>query len=271
MILVVGDAMVDRYWYGTVTRVSPEAPVPVLLHGRQEDREGGAANVALNAEAMGATVRKMFSSSYRTNPVIKLRLIARTQQIGRVDFDVLQEPVNLERVRLAAAGCRVVVLSDYAKGALPDPRAAIEACVSVGAAVLVDPKGDDAGRYAGAAVIKPNHYEMQALVGQWRDEADLEKRAVELCLQHEIGAVLMTRGDRGMSLFRHGHKAEHIAGNTFELCDVSGAGDTAIAALAVALDQGATLSWAAKCANEAAGVAVTRFGTTVVTHEDLSA
>lgn len=269
MILVTGDAMLDRYWFGTVNRVSPEAPVPVLAHGREEEREGGAANVARNVEAMGAQVRTVFSRSYREQPVLKLRLIARTQQIARVDFDYPQEPVDIDALREAARGCSVAVISDYAKGALPDPQAVVEACRAAGAFVLVDPKGSDASRYSGADVIKPNHFELQALIGAWRDEADLEDRARRLCRVNSIGAVLMTRGDRGMSLFRDRFESMHIEGRHLELCDVSGAGDTAIAALAVALDLGQYLTQAALAANRAAGAAVTRFGTTVVTHAEV--
>jgi rfaE bifunctional protein kinase chain/domain len=270
VILVTGDAMVDRYWFGTVTRISPEAPVPVLYYERVEEREGGAANVARNAQAMGAEVRTVFSCDYQKHPVVKLRLVARTQQIARVDFDVAQTPVDINEVRDKASGCAVAVLSDYAKGALPDPRAVIVACREAGAMVLVDPKGSDAGRYAEADVIKPNHYEMQALVGPWRDEADLEARAHALCRQHAIGAVLMTRGERGMSLFRDG-SVQHLSGRRLELYDVSGAGDTVIAALAASLDRGDQLDQAAIYANKAAGIAVTRFGTSVVQKSEVFA
>lgn len=273
MILVTGDAMIDRYWFGTVTRVSPEAPVAVLPHERDEDRQGGAANVAANVRALsGEHPHELFSESFYSpwdsDRVIKLRLVARTQQLMRVDFDRPQEPVNLKDLADLAALCRIAVISDYAKGSIPDPQAAIAACRSAGAQVLVDPKGADASVYAGAFVIKPNHHEMQALVGRWDNEADLEARAHELCVTYGIGAVLMTRGDKGMSLF-HGGTAAHIAGRSLELCDVSGAGDTAIAALAVALDEGRPLEEAAVFANAAAGVAVTKFGTAVVKRSEV--
>lgn len=273
MILIVGDAMIDRYYFGNVTRVSPEAPVPVLAYGRQEDRAGGAANVSRNCQAMGAEVLTAFSISYRTTPVIKLRLVARTQQIARVDFDTPQEAVNLEEVRNLAARCRVAIVSDYGKGALPNLQATINACRDgrEGIRVLVDPrKRCHASAYRGADVLKPNHFEMQAMVGEWSDEAELERLAVELMAEHSIGAILMTRGERGMTLFR-GNGSFHIGGRRLPLYDVSGAGDTAIAALAVALDRGADLVQAAELANRAAGIAVTKFGTSVVTAQEMSA
>ena len=256
--------MLDRYWFGTVSRVSPEAPVPVLAHERVLGLEGGAANVARNIEAMGAEVLTVFSASYRMQPVVKLRLVARTQQIARVDFDHPQEPIDLAELRAAAARCSVAVVSDYAKGSLPDPRAVIDACLKAGARVLVDPKGSDPSRYAGAEFIKPNHYEMMALVGPWRDEDELEAKARKLCQQHRIGWVLMTRGERGMSLFGADGSAHHVQGRHLDLCDVSGAGDTAIAALAVGLHRGMGPVRAVMHANKAAGISVTKFGTTVV-------
>jgi rfaE bifunctional protein kinase chain/domain len=270
MILVTGDAMVDRYWFGTVARVSPEAPVAVLGYERAEERAGGAANVAANCAAMGAKVRELYSPDWPARPVVKLRLIGRTQQIARVDFDVPQAPVDLGALAEAAHGCRVAVLSDYAKGAIADPFSAITACRMAGAQVVVDPKGCDANRYRGTDVLKPNHHEMIALVGEWEAEVELEDLAFALCRAFEIGAVLMTRGDRGMSLFVPGFETLHLAGRKLELCDVSGAGDTAIAALAVGMDRGMPLAAAAMLANHAAGVAVSRFGTSVVRAEELA-
>lgn len=264
MILVIGDAMVDRYWFGTVTRVSPEAPVPVLAHGRAEDREGGAANVVANCRAMGAQCEGVYSKSYGTNPVVKLRLNARTQQIARVDFDTPQEEVSPEVLTTwLKKKPSVVIISDYAKGSVPDARWIIDACDAREIPVLVDPKGSDPGRYRGAHVIKPNHFEMQKLAGEWVDEEDLAARAEFLRMYYNIGAVLMTRGERGMTLFCE-DGTFNLPGRHLELCDVSGAGDTAIAALAVGIDRGMTLLEAARLANKAAGVAVEKFGTSVV-------
>lgn len=269
MILVVGDAMIDVYWFGTVTRCSPEAPVPVLEVDRFERREGGAANVAANVEAMGGEVRRLFSTSFDCAPVVKTRLVARTNQIARADRDIPQEPIQEKAIRRAAHGCSVALISDYAKGSLPRVADAIAACKSSGALAVVDPKTGSAADYAGADVLKPNHYEMQAFVGRWRDEADLEDRALGLIREHRIGAILMTRGERGMTLFQAGQVLS-IPGRHVELCDVSGAGDTAMAALGVALAEGKTVVEAMWCANAAAGVAVTRFGTTVVRRAEVA-
>lgn len=268
MILVVGDAMIDEYWFGTVTRCSPEAPVPVLEVTRFERRDGGAANVAANVEAMGGPVRRLFSDSFRIDPVLKIRLVARTNQIARADQDKPQQPIPEEDIRRAALYCPVVLISDYAKGAIRSVRKAIEAAKSGGATVVVDPKDGRPEDYAGADVLKPNHYEMQALVGRWETEADLEDRALQMLRDHGIGAILMTRGERGMSLFQVGQVLS-IPGRQVELCDVSGAGDTAMAALGVSLYRGATLVEAMWAANSAAGVAVTRFGTTVVRRDEV--
>lgn len=268
MILVVGDAMIDRYWHGTVTRISPEAPVPVLRMGWSEERPGGALNVLRNVEAMGAECRSVFSPSYATRPVVKLRLIGRTQQIGRVDWDEPQEPVEPSEVEAAAHGCRFALLSDYAKGALSESRRIIDICKAMGLFVAVDPKGRDASRYAGADVIKPNHYEMEALVGEWRSEDELQNLAFDLCRRHDIGSVLMTRGEQGMTLFRDG-TASHVSGTRLDLCDVSGAGDTALAAFGVALLRGCDAERAMRYANHAAGIAVGRFGTAVVSEAEV--
>ena len=268
MILVTGDAMVDRYWFGVVERCSPEAPVPVLVKEREEDREGGAANVARNVEAMGVRVRRVFSRDYATNPVTKLRLIARTQQIARVDFEPHQEPIDLDELGRVCAGCEIAILSDYAKGALMNVRSVIAVLRSNHVRVLVDPKGDDAESYSGVDLLKPNHYEMRMLVGAWRDENDLERRAHALCHKHAIRAIVMTRGVRGMTLFHAGARHD-VAGRKLELSDVSGAGDTAIAALAVALYEGSDFVSAMMFANDAAGVSVSRFGTTIVSRDEV--
>lgn len=268
MILVTGDAMIDRYWFGTVTRVCPDAPVQVLAYSREEEREGGAANVALNVNALGGESRTFFSASYRARPVVKMRLVGRTQQLIRVDFDHPQDPIDLVALARAAESCPVSILSDYRKGSIPDTRAAIHALHSSGSLVLVDPKATDPEAYGGADVLKPNHYEMEALVGAWSDEHDLAARAHRLRRLYGIGAIVMTRGERGMSCFDE-RGTWHVAGRKLDLVDVSGAGDTTIAALAVAIEQRKTMREAVEFANRAAGVASTRFGTTVVAKGDL--
>lgn len=270
MILVIGDAMIDRYAFGTVTRVSPEAPVPVLQVSKLEDRDGGALNVLRNVEAMGADARSLFSPSFKTKPVVKQRLIARTQQIGRMDWDEPQEPITKEMVTDLALTYEptIALLSDYGKGSLARAPEVIEACKLHGMKVFVDPKSSDPRQYGGADLLKPNHYEMQALVGPWRDEIELEGLAHGLCRNRSLGAILMTRGEKGMTLFARGTSI-HFEGRHLDLCDVSGAGDVALAAFAVATERGEAPPDAAYYANKAAGISVTRFGTTVVTKAEV--
>jgi rfaE bifunctional protein kinase chain/domain len=268
VILVVGDAMLDEYWFGTVTRVSPEAPVPVLEMGRIECRWGGAANVAKNVAAMGGEVKSLFSPSFLLEPVRKIRLVARTNQIARADWDRPQERIPLDEVGRMARGCAVALVSDYAKGSITDPLAVIGICKHAGAVVVVDPKHRDPATYAGADVLKPNHYEMEAFVGRWTSESDLNERALALIREHGFGSIIMTRGELGMTLFSE-CGAISIPGAKVELCDVSGAGDTAMAAIGVALAEGKDVFDAMNCANSAAGVAVTRFGTSVVKRSEV--
>jgi len=261
-IMVAGDAMLDRYWFGDVSRISPEAPVPVVRMIREEERPGAAANVARNVEAMGGECVRVFGSG---KPIEKLRLIARNQQVARVDFDHAQEPIEeLPGVE----SCGVVVFSDYGKGSLAHVRDLIQTAKSAGATVLVDPKGHDYERYRGADVIKPNLNEMKELVGGWSNELQLTAKAQKLRLEAGIGAILLTRAADGMSLYDDAGMT-HIEAVAQEVYDVSGAGDTAIAALAVALSRGYSLHAAAGFANRAAGIVVGRFGTAVATAEEV--
>lgn len=264
-ILVCGDAMIDRYWMGEVSRISPEAPVPVVKVIRTEEREGGAANVANNVAAMGAECRRLFSPS--KEQVVKIRIIGRNQQVVRADFDNRQEPINLPAFDMAQYGCDFVVFSDYGKGALADIGKLIVLAKTANKTVLVDPKGHDYERYRWADVVKPNLDEMKELVGGWSGEAELTKKAESLRIRADIGAILLTRSARGMTLY-NGDGVHHIEAEPREIYDVSGAGDTAIAALAVALSEGMALKAAASVANRAAGVAVERFGTAVITREE---
>lgn len=267
-ILVAGDAMIDRYWHGTVTRVAPDAPVPILKRAKEEDRLGAAAHVRATVEALGEAAKAIYSPTFLTDPIVKIRLIARTQQIARIDLDHPQEPIGTGQFREASEGAKVVVFCDYAKGALERIRSLIVIAKQRNALVLIDPKSSEVERYRGADVIKPNHFEMEAMVGRWGSEDVLEERAAELCATFQIGAVLMTRGSLGMSLFTK-DGAHHISGRHLELYDVSGAGDAAIAALAVALARGHDLKLAAFYANRAAGVAISRFGTTLVREHEV--
>lgn len=261
-IMVAGDSMLDRYWFGDVSRISPEAPVPVVRMLREEQRPGAAANVARNIEAMGGECVTVFGSG---RPIEKLRLIAKSQQVARVDFDY--EQTAIESLP-GLEGCGVVVFSDYGKGSLANIQGLISTAKDANAIVLVDPKGHEYERYRGADVIKPNLNEMKELVGGWSTEDQLSAKAQRLRDEAGIGAILLTRAADGMSLYdRDG--MTHIEAVAQEVYDVSGAGDTAIAALAVALSRGYSLVASAGFANRASGIVVGRFGTAVATAEEV--
>jgi rfaE bifunctional protein kinase chain/domain len=260
--MVAGDAMLDRYWFGDVDRISPEAPVPVVKMAREEQRPGAAANVARNVEAMGGECVTIFGVG---RPIEKLRIIARNQQVTRVDFDHPQEPIEFLP---GVDDCGVVVFSDYGKGSLLGVKNLIRIAKAAKATVLVDPKGHEYERYRGADVIKPNLHEMKELVGGWSTEEQLWDKAEKLRREAGIGAILLTRADKGMSLFTE-EQILNIPAVAQEVYDVSGAGDTAIAALAVALSRGHSLLAAAQFANRASGIVVGRFGTAVATEEEV--
>lgn len=297
-VLVVGDVMLDRYWYGDVSRISPEAPVPVVLvNEKKEDlRLGGAANVAHNCAALraqttllsvvgnddaGRTLERLLKKngvnaqlhrdrSIRTTE--KLRVIGRQQQLLRMDFErtpsreVLAS--KLSQYKEALPGCDVVILSDYGKGGMTHIGQMIQLARRAKKRVLVDPKGDDYSRYKGASVITPNRTELREVVGTWKDEADFSRRAENLRRQLGLEALLVTRGEEGMTLFRAGRKM-HIKTEAREVFDVTGAGDTVIAALAVMLAAGAKLEAAVKVANRAAGVVVGKLGTAVAEYREV--
>ena len=301
-ILVVGDVMLDRYWFGDVHRISPEAPVPVVRVARQEDRLGGAANVAKNAASLGARVGLLSvvgtdepgervaalvaESGIRSHlhrdatlpTTIKLRVIGRQQQLVRVDFEdapsreVLAD--KLEQFKELLVEYDVVVLSDYGKGGLTHIGRMIAAARAAGRRVLVDPKGDDYARYEGASMLTPNRAELRDVIGRWRDEADLEVRVATLCAALALEALLLTRAEEGMTLFEpedRGVKRFDVPAEAREVFDVTGAGDTVIATLAVMLASGASLHDAVKMANRAGGIVVGKLGTSVVTAAELFA
>lgn len=295
-ILVVGDVMLDRYWFGAVDRISPEAPVPIVKVTRKEDRLGGAANVARNCIALGAqasliglvgadeagdSVQKLCSDekvdSYlcvdaQSPTILKLRVLGRQQQLLRVDFE--QKPSaealnQLERhFRTLVRLHHIVVLSDYAKGALSAVESLIAVAREQGVPVLVDPKGDQYQRYKGAASITPNRVEMEQAVGKWSSEADLGERAQQLRQKLALEALLITRSEQGMTIYTQEGRA-HAAAQAQEVFDVSGAGDTVLATLAVA--RAAGLSWveAMYWANKAGSIVVGKLGTSTVTAEEL--
>lgn len=297
-VLVVGDVMLDRYWFGEVSRISPEAPVPVVKVGRSEERPGGAANVAFNCSALGARVALLsvvgadeagrnLASLLRASEIecslhedaklsttVKLRVIGRQQQLLRIDFEnapdheILRTKLTDFETRLAA--CDVVILSDYGKGGLTHITEMIRLARAAGKPVLVDPKGDDYSRYAGATLLTPNRTEMSDVVGRWKDDAELATKAARLREELRLEALLVTRSEEGMTLFSAAGVA-HESALAREVYDVSGAGDTVIATLAVMLGSGLTLPQAMRQANLAAGVVVGKLGTASCSLEELKA
>ncbi len=297
-LLVVGDVMLDRYWFGDVSRISPEAPVPVVKVERSEERPGGAANVARNCAAMGASVgllsvvgddeagrilrRQMadggIAASLLADPAIdttvKLRVIGRQQQLLRIDFEtspsheILQAKLAEFEQRLE--GVDAVILSDYGKGGLAHIGQMINMARAAGKKVLVDPKGDDYARYRGATVLTPNRSEFRQVAGSWRDEAELERKARQLRQELELDALLVTRSEEGMSLYQAA-ETFHQPAQALEVFDVSGAGDTVIATLAAMIASGASWSDAIRLANLAGSIVVGKLGTATVSREELSA
>lgn len=296
-VLVVGDVMLDRYWFGDVTRISPEAPVPVLKVSRVDERPGGAANVARNIAALGAqatllsvvgddeagaclekllnehgNLTALLHRDASISTIIKLRAVARHQQLLRIDFEtppsheVLHAALADFRIQLPAAD--VVILSDYGKGGLAHIAQMIQLAREAGKPVLVDPKGDDYARYMGATLLTPNRSEFTQVAGSWRNEEELNDKAQKLREQLKLEALLVTRSEDGMSLYRE-DSVLHEATHTREVFDVSGAGDTVIATLAVMLGSGADLSDAMRIANRAAGIVVGKLGTAVVSRDEI--
>jgi len=295
-VLVVGDVMLDRYWFGDVSRISPEAPVPVILIAREDERLGGAANVAWNCKALGARTRLLTvvgrdepgerlakllkkmaidASLHRDRGLSttqKLRVVARKQQLLRIDFErppsieVLAS--KLEDYKRFLGECDVVILSDYGKGGLAHIAEMIRAARRAKKRVLIDPKGDDYTRYKGASIITPNTAELREVVGRWKDEKDLKSRAQRLLAKLGLEALLLTRGEDGMTLFQK-TRTTSVKAEAREVFDVTGAGDTVIATLAVMLAAGASLDAAMRIANRAAGIVVGKLGTAAATHAEL--
>jgi rfaE bifunctional protein kinase chain/domain len=294
-VLVVGDVMLDRYWFGDVSRISPEAPVPVVRFRRQEERLGGAANVANNCAHLGARTQLLsvtgadeagdqlarmvakagIKASLHRDPriptTVKLRVLSK-QQLLRVDFETPPSgevlASKLADFKAALPTCNVVILSDYGKGGLAHIARMIGMARAAGKRVLVDPKGDDWSRYKGAHVVTPNRQELSDVVGEWRSESDLERRVRKLRAQLGLEALLLTRGHEGMTLFSK-KKPVHVKAEAREVFDVSGAGDTVIATLATMLAAGLRLEQAMRIANRAGGIKVAKLGTAVVTRKEL--
>ena len=301
-VLIVGDAMLDRYWFGSVDRISPEAPVPVVRVNREEERLGGAANVALNVKTLGAQatlltvvgndeaahklqklleqegVATVLGRDPQLYTIVKLRVIGRSQQLIRVDFEnqpdheVLSAMLGDYERELARHDA--VLFSDYGKGGLTHIPRMIELARAAGKPVLVDPKGSDYSRYAGATVITPNRAELAQVIGPWRSEEQLHERAQALRRQHRLDALMLTRSEEGMSLFDEVDGADghaRVPAQAREVFDVTGAGDTVIATLAALLGSGMGLREAMPIANRAGGIVVGKFGTASVNYEELFA
>jgi rfaE bifunctional protein kinase chain/domain len=295
-LLIVGDLMLDRYWFGEVDRISPEAPVPVVRVHRIDDRLGGAANVAHNAAALGcpttlagivgddepgrrlealaaeAGITPQLWRDSQLPTTIKLRVIGRQQQLLRVDFEA-QPQANLLDAKLAAVCANipqhdVLILSDYGKGALHRIESMIAAARAASVPVIVDPKGEDYARYAGATLLTPNRSELRAVVGRWRDEADLAERAQRLRESLDLRYLLLTRSEEGMSLFS-AEGVLQVPAQAREVFDVSGAGDTVVAVLAAMTALGAPVPEAVRWANRAGGIVVGKLGTATITGAEL--
>ncbi|MBC7434671.1 MAG: D-glycero-beta-D-manno-heptose-7-phosphate kinase [Bdellovibrionales bacterium] len=295
-VLVVGDAMLDRYIYGTVDRISPEAPVPVVRVTHEEERIGAAANVAYNVVTLGAQaslltvvgddeasrklealvartgIKPHFGRDAQLQTTVKLRVIGRQQQLIRLDFENTPKNEVLasqsEAFTALMSQHDAVLFSDYGKGGLAHVASMIKAARNAGKAVLIDPKGSDYSRYSGATIITPNRNELQQVIGAWNDDADLQHRAQNLREQLGLDALILTRSEEGMTLFdAQGHL--HVGTEAREVFDVTGAGDTVIATMAALAAAGLTPRQSMPLANRAGGIVVGKFGTATVSYEEL--
>ncbi|KLV02215.1 heptose 1-phosphate adenyltransferase [Photobacterium aquae] len=297
-VLVVGDVMLDRYWYGPTNRISPEAPVPVVKVDQVEERPGGAANVAMNIAALGGHARLVgltgidepakalteklsslqvhcdFVSLPNYPTITKLRVMSRGQQLIRLDFEEGFHNVNadliLPRVEQSLASAKAVILSDYAKGALEHVQAMIQLARKAGVPVMIDPKGADFERYRGATLLTPNLSEFETVVGKTTSDEDLVAKGLGLIEKFDLEALLVTRSEHGMTLLQKGQEPLHMPTQAKEVYDVTGAGDTVISVLAASLAAGKSLSDSCKLANAAAGVVVGKLGTSTVSTIELT-
>lgn len=295
-VLVIGDVMLDRYWFGNTGRISPEAPIPVVQVKNTDDRPGGAGNVALNIAALGSKVTLLgitgkdeaaeklkqqlsgaavghdLTAEEALSTIIKLRVISRHQQLLRVDFE---EPfVNFDQNKLLdsykrhLASASLVVLSDYNKGTLKDSQQLIQLAKAANIPVMVDPKGDDFSKYRHADILTPNMKEFETIVGPCHSEQDILQKGQALLDQYEIRSLLVTRGENGMTLISDG-KATHLPAYAREVFDVTGAGDTVIGVLAAAVASGTDLTTAAKLANVGASIVVSKLGAATISVPEL--
>ena len=296
-VAVIGDVMLDRYWSGPSSRISPEAPVPVVKIVKHEDRAGGAANVAINIAALGAPCslvgivgkdeagekldKLVQSQNIATNfieaenlpTITKLRVLSRNQQLLRLDFEEGYSQVDHGRIlvalRQALRNANVLICSDYGKGALSCVDKIIKTAKDLKIPVLIDPKGTDFNRYRGATLLTPNMSEFEAVAGKVKDEQDLVDKALKMIADFDLEALLVTRSEDGMSLIRPGLDPVHLPTHAREVYDVTGAGDTVIGTLAAALASGVDIVEACELANRAAGIVVGKLGTSTVTPQEL--
>ena len=296
-VLVVGDIMLDRYWYGPTQRISPEAPVPIVKINQHEDRPGGAANVALNIASIGGKVSLLgitgedeaattlqthlqamqincqFDKHPQIPTITKLRVLSRHQQLIRLDFEESFSDVDKSSLFSATAKLisdhDVLLLSDYDKGTLSDVQSLIKEANKQNTPVLVDPKGSDFNRYKGATLITPNLSEFEAVVGECKTENELVEKGQKLLEELELQAMLITRSEQGMTLLRKNHQEFHLPTQAKEVYDVTGAGDTVIATLALAIAADADYAQASALANIAAGIVVGKIGTSTVSEAEI--
>ena len=300
-VLIAGDVMLDRYWQGPTSRISPEAPVPVVRIQKDEARPGGAANVALNVASLGGVahllgvvgrddaaqalraglasrnVRADFVEAQRLPTITKLRVLSRNQQLIRLDFEealsvagAFDRNAFLARYRLALSDCNCVILSDYGKGTLADASELIAAARAAAKPILIDPKGSDWRPYRGATMITPNLSELEAVVGRCEDDAAIVAKGEKLRIELGLDALLVTRSEQGMTLLSPGQPPLHLPTEAREVYDVTGAGDTVIATFGAALASGHDFAHAARIANMAAGIVVAKLGTATVTTTELA-
>lgn len=301
-VLVVGDVMLDQYWHGGTSRISPEAPVPVVKINKTDNRAGGAANVATNLIALGAGVKLLglvgkdaaadilkqllvsqsvpheFIQADKFSTIVKLRVLCRHQQMIRLDHE--EDPANLSNDTLKelyevfareVVNYKAVVLSDYAKGVLINPQPFISAANALGIPTVIDPKTHDFATYRGATILKPNLVEFEASVGKSKSLVELEEKARNAMQQHNIGSIVITRGSQGLTVVPADRPATHMPAYGAEVYDVTGAGDTVIAVLTAAIASGLSIERAAHLGSVAAGIVVGKVGTSSVTLQELRA
>ncbi|MGO1296715.1 MAG: bifunctional D-glycero-beta-D-manno-heptose-7-phosphate kinase/D-glycero-beta-D-manno-heptose 1-phosphate adenylyltransferase HldE [Vibrio sp.] len=297
-VLIIGDVMLDRYWYGPTGRISPEAPVPVVKVEQNEERPGGAANVAMNIASLGGSAHivgltgqdepaqvlteKLSSLNVHCDfvalpdypTITKLRVLSRGQQLIRLDFEDKFENTDaqliLDRMDAALPKVRALILSDYAKGALEHVQQFIQKARAAQVPVLIDPKGADFERYRGATILTPNMSEFEQVVGKVKTEEELVEKGLALIEQFDFEALLVTRSEHGMTLLRRGELPFHLPTLAKEVYDVTGAGDTVISVLAASVAAGKALDEACALANAAAGIVVGKLGTSTVSTVELA-